>query len=98
MPNFICTTQASRPEADGVSRKTLAVALLFAFLGSVPAQAKPDEMRWVQVSKDKKGFVLGPSGRPFVPWGFNYDHDDKGRLIEDYWEKEWEKVEAHFSQ
>jgi hypothetical protein len=64
----------------------------------VPAQAKPEEMPWVQVSKDKKGFVLDPSSRPFVPWGFNYDHDDKGRLIEDYWEDEWPTVEAHFGQ
>ena len=46
-----------------------------------------DEMPWVAVPKDQKGFVLDPSGRPFVPWGFNYDHDDKGRLIEDYWKK-----------
>lgn len=52
----------------------------------------------VAVSKDKKSFVLEPSGRPFVPWGFNYDHDDQGRLIEDYWEIEWPTVEAHFGQ
>ena len=57
-----------------------------------------DEMPAVAVSKDKKGFILDPSGRPFVPWGFNYDHDDKGRLIEDYWEDEWPTVEAHFGQ
>ncbi len=79
-------------------RKIMAMALLVAFFPGVPAQAKPDEMPWVQVSKDKKGFVLDPSGRPFVPWGFNYDHDDKGRLIEDYWEAEWPTVEAHFGQ
>jgi hypothetical protein len=30
--------------------------------------------------------------------GFNYDHDDKGRLIEDYWEDEWPTVEKHFGQ
>jgi hypothetical protein len=76
----------------------MATALMVAFLPGVPAQAKPDEMPWVQVSKDKKGFVLEPSGRPFVPWGFNYDHDAKGRLIEDYWEDEWPTVEAHFGQ
>jgi hypothetical protein len=52
----------------------------------------------VQVSKDKKAFVLEPFGRPFVPWGFNYDHDDKGRLMEDYWEHEWPTVETHFGQ
>jgi hypothetical protein len=76
----------------------MAMALVVAFLPGVPAQAKPDEMPWVAVSKDKKGFVLDPSGRPFVPWGFNYNHDDKGRLIEDYWEDEWPTVVAHFGQ
>jgi hypothetical protein len=38
------------------------------------------------------------SEKPFVPWGFNYDHDDKGRLLEDYWEIEWPKVEVDFVQ
>jgi hypothetical protein len=60
------------------------MAFVVALLCDVPAQAKPDEMPWVAVAKDKKGFILDPSRRPFVPWGFNYDHDDKGRLIEDY--------------
>src|SRR5262249_10184065 len=60
--------------------------------------ARTDEMPWVAVAKDKKGFVLDPSGVAFVGWGFNYDHDDKGRLIEDYWEDEWPTVEAHFGQ
>lgn len=56
------------------------------------------EMPWVAVSKDKKGFVLTPGDKPFVPWGFNYDHDATGRLIGDYWDKEWDKVEEHFAQ
>src|SRR4051812_3586203 len=81
-----------------MSRTILATALVVAFLRSVPAQEKADGMPWVRVPKDRKGFVLEPSGRPFVPWGFNYDHDDQGRLIEDYWEAEWATVEAHFGQ
>lgn len=56
------------------------------------------EMPWVAVSADKHGFVLQPSGEPFVPWGFNYDHDNSGRLLEDYWDSEWTNVESHFSQ
>jgi hypothetical protein len=79
-------------------RRTIALVVFTVLLPGVPAQAKPDEMPFVAVSKDKKGFALGPSGRPFVPWGFNYDHDAKGRLIEDYWEDEWPAVEAHFGQ
>ena len=50
----------------------------------------------VRVARDGRSFVLSPSGRPFVPWGFNYDHDERGRLLEDYWDKEWDKVEEHF--
>jgi hypothetical protein len=53
-------------------------------------------MEWVQVGKDRKGFVLARSGRKFVPWGFNYDRDAKGRLIEDYWDLEWKKIEKDF--
>jgi hypothetical protein len=33
-----------------------------------------------------------------VPWGFNYDHDDASRLLEDYWETEWPAVEEDFRE
>jgi hypothetical protein len=81
-----------------MTRAITAVALAVAFVPGVPAQAEPGEMPWVRVPRDRKGFALGPSSRPFVPWGFNYDHDAGGRLIEDYWEAEWPAVEAHFGQ
>jgi len=60
--------------------------------------ASTDEMQWVQVSKNQGHFVLTPSGCPFVPWGLNYDHDHKLRLLEDYWETEWPTVERHFQE
>lgn len=50
----------------------------------------------VTVSKGGKGFVRGPSGATFRPWGFNYDHDPTGRLIEDYWAAEWDRVDRDF--
>jgi hypothetical protein len=56
------------------------------------------EPEFIRVSDDKRGFVFEKSGRPFVPWGFNYDHDETGRLIEDYWDKEWPKVEEDFGE
>src|SRR5262245_8872446 len=68
------------------------------YLCAILCSAQGDDMPWVQVAKDRKSFVLDPSRKPFVPWGFNYDHDTEGRLIEDYWEQEWDKVEAHFGQ
>src|SRR5262245_37876791 len=60
--------------------------------------ALAETIPFVRVSKDKKSFVLESSGKPFSAWGFNYDHDTEGRLIEDYWEKEWDKVATHFLQ
>jgi len=53
-------------------------------------------MEWVKVGKD--AFVLEKSGKAFVPRGFNYDRDADGRLIEEYWEAEWPKVEQDFAE
>ncbi len=71
---------------------SFACLVVLAFATPLPAA----EMPGVVVSKDKKGFALEPSGKKFSPWGFNYDHDEKGRLIEDYWADEWPKVETDF--
>jgi hypothetical protein len=62
------------------------------------AHLRAAELEPVQVSKSKQSFVLQSSGRKFTPWGFNYDHDEQGRLIEDYWANEWAKVEQDFSE
>jgi aryl-phospho-beta-D-glucosidase BglC (GH1 family) len=56
------------------------------------------EMPWIAIAKDMKGFVLEPTGKKFTPWGFNYDRDHRGRLLEDYWQDEWPTVETHFGQ
>jgi hypothetical protein len=52
----------------------------------------------IVVAKDRTGFTLEPTGKAFIPWGFNYDHDEAGRLLEDYWHTEWEKVERDFAR
>ncbi|HZN35824.1 MAG TPA: cellulase family glycosylhydrolase [Pirellulaceae bacterium] len=71
-----------------------AIALILA------ANLRAAELPWIKVSGDQKSFVTEPGGQPFVPWGFNYDHDETkaARLIEDYWEGEWPKVEADFRE
>lgn len=63
---------------------------------SLSAPARPADPPRVVVSKDGKGFALAPTGTPFRPWGFNYDHDPTGRLIEDYWTDEWDRVDRDF--
>jgi hypothetical protein len=75
------------------------LATILLALGSVlSSTAQAADMPWVAVSKDRKHFVLDPTGQKFTPWGFNYDRDDGGRLLEDYWEAEWTAVEKHFQQ
>jgi hypothetical protein len=52
----------------------------------------------IRPSKDGSGFISAVSGNKFIVWGFNYDHDDAGRLIEDYWRKEWPTVVEDFKE
>lgn len=90
------------PEDQGTEMKQTPFLLMTLIMSasSVMAQApsRAGDMPWVVVSQDKKGFAQETSKRSFIPWGFNYDHDAEGRLLEDYWDAEWEKVEAHFGQ
>jgi hypothetical protein len=75
------------------------VLCFFAFLAFLaPTQAELQGMPAIRVSEDGRGFVCEGDGRPFVAWGFNYDHDEKGRLLEDYWAAEWTKVEEDFRE
>jgi hypothetical protein len=57
---------------------------------------RASELEPIQVAPKGDGFVTAKSKQPFSPWGFNYDHDAKGRLIEDYWFDEWDKIETDF--
>ncbi len=66
--------------------------LIILLLAAVPATAA--DLEWVKVSEDNKGFVLAESGKPFIPWGFNYDHEGDGKLIEDYWDDQWPRKHA----
>jgi hypothetical protein len=64
--------------------------------GVVLAQGKP--LAWIRTSADKTHFVCDGTDNRFVPWGFNYDHDDAGRLLEDYWADDWAKVTNDFRE
>ena len=73
------------------ARLLVAVLLTIAPCGFAAA-----EIEGIRVAEKGTGFVYETSGQPFVPWGLNYDHDARGRLLEDYWEQEWPKVEEDF--
>jgi hypothetical protein len=52
----------------------------------------------IQPNKDGSGFVLSGSSTKFLVWGVNYDHDNSGQLLEDYWHKEWPTVVEDFKE
>ncbi|NLH14978.1 MAG: cellulase family glycosylhydrolase, partial [Phycisphaerae bacterium] len=56
------------------------------------------KMERIVVGPDGKGFVGSETGKRFIVWGFNYDHDVAGRLIEAYWDPEWDKVVGDFRE
>jgi hypothetical protein len=81
--------------AQVLAMKT-AVALIVLWYGFATAIA--NDLQTVAVSEDGRGFVFVESGKPFIPWGFNYDHDSDGRLLEDYWKDEWPAIESDFAE
>jgi hypothetical protein len=72
-------------------------ALLLLLATGAAAQGEAN-LPWIKVSADQRGFVQAPQGGSFRPHGFNYDRDDAGRLLEDYWIDEWETVAADFRE
>ena len=79
-----------------------ALALLTGFTacgGDDDDRAQPrTNGQWVEVAPSGRAFVLSPSGEPFEPLGFNYDHDDENRLLEDYWDADWSRVTGDFEE
>ena len=57
-----------------------------------------DLLRPIRVNADGKGFVRGAAAEKFVVWGVNYDHNGAGRLLDEYWEDDWESVVADFRE
>ncbi|MEQ8762740.1 MAG: cellulase family glycosylhydrolase [Planctomycetota bacterium] len=79
----------------------LSILILVPTLSAQPtgeeSSARGARMPRIRVSGDGARFVTS-SGERFVPWGFNYDHDRDGRLIEDYWEEDWASVASDFEE
>jgi hypothetical protein len=57
-----------------------------------------NRLPYIHLSQDGAHFVIGTSGKAFIPWGFNYDHDDRKRLLENYWLDEWPTIEKDFEE
>ncbi|MEO6787194.1 MAG: cellulase family glycosylhydrolase [Chthoniobacteraceae bacterium] len=74
---------------------------VLALIVALAVHASAAGLERVRLSPDGKSFVLAESGAPFRVWGVNYDHDsegENGRLLEDYWDAEWETVRGDFQE
>src|SRR5262245_60142165 len=69
----------------------------FSVRGAEPSEA-PADAHFIRVAGDGKPFVMSDSGRQFIPWGFNYDHDAGNRLLEYYWKNAWKTVAGDFQE
>jgi len=76
------------------TRLTLSAALFLFTAATSFAEA----LEWIEVSDDGSSFVKAESGGRFAPWGFNYDHDRGGQLLEDYWRDKWSEIEQDFKE
>ena len=56
------------------SSRALIPSLLILLLSALPnaGEAQGVELETVKVAANKKGFILHPSGKRYVPWGHNY--------------------------
>lgn len=80
---------------------TLSISTLITSYVSATTQAQIAQdgpLEWIQVAKNHKEFVFADSKKTFLPWGFNYDHDSNGRLLEEYWHNEWDTVATDFEE
>ena len=75
---------------------SLQILAALAILAQGPA-ASP-RLAAIRPSADRTHFVREGTAERFVAWGFNYDRDEAGRLLEDYWRDEWATVVGDFRE
>lgn len=78
--------------------KHFILSALVVSVGLLSSSQGAERLEWLTIPKGKAIFVKQKSKQRFVPWGFNYDHDPNGRLLEDYWDREWDRVVEDFGE
>ncbi len=73
----------------------LLVLMLLTGRTTLAADGEPPAMPQVRISGDGQRFVLGESGKTFIPWGFNY-LGEFGKLVEETWDTDWPRLERDF--
>lgn len=86
----------------------LSLLALLSFSTSQPARCENNAVKAIskvtqaleriRIAPDKAGFIGEESQKPFVVRGFNYDRHHDNRLLEEYWDSEWNEVESSFRE
>jgi hypothetical protein len=82
-----------------MNRSILSALILVASLAgcSSPERSRDTTaLRRIVVAPDGRGFVFAGTTTVFRPWGMNYGNN--GRLIEDFWDGEWQTVVDDFHE
>lgn len=74
----------------------LVIVMITCFCAAVTAAA--ESRQWIEVAGDGRTFVKAKTGKTFHPWGFNYDHNTAGELLEEYWADRWSTVAGDFEE
>lgn len=69
---------------------------LLVFLLAGAAVLRGEEMRRVVLAANGHGFVVQGTRQVFRPWGMNYGNN--GRLMEDFWDQDWETLAGDFRE
>lgn len=74
------------------------IAIFILMLALVGCRSTPPStpLQRIAVSTDEHGFVFAGSKKRFHPWGLNYGN--AGRLMEDFWDSEWETLASDFRE
>lgn len=84
--------------ASGQLAHPLLAALAAAVMSGAPCCRAGEQLEAIRVSDDGRHFVRGQPARRWVAWGVNYDHDARGRLLDEYWLDEWRTVVGDFGE
>lgn len=104
MKRMISGTKPYHTSVATVLLITPAVLFFYCWATDSNGKAQPNTtaaqvvLELIRPSEDGSSFVRVGSDAGFLAWGVNYDHDESGCLLEDYWHQGWPTVVEDFKE